>query len=704
MRVDYCSMTSDATLASDPWSWTVDYLVVQICHSQSLFHAAGCRPETFPDAVWLETQLRDQVITGATFLTAFESDALRSELGVQNFGQRVALLSVIKLLRRRSVAYRQHVAMTGVQTMKIADVHTPTIAQPRALSPNHNIRGVTVHKAPKRAEITTVQQTGQAPSQHVTELLITTSDIIAAVDGTGEWDYLVRWQKAEGIAHDENMIVGHAIGDGDTIDEMDTIEENAFIEDDTIEDEEPDELDDFAEEVGNEEDQEMLGYHEDVEVVPGRTKLSRDQIAEIINERIEHYTRTWELNKGIPREDKVEYDFQAMFDKAEAAGERVRLIRAHKNDSKYYGQRLDKLCEGIMKAPGGNAEQIRYQCVNLEITINSMLLADKLVEIYTTYTSESDSEEDEEEEEQRSSNSATTQHARPPQPSVSGVIIDLGSPPESSQEEMEGILVESSPLPEAQYEECHLSSPDRFHTPYSTIVDTVEESTRTPVQQLSSVSPTLHHAGSVTTALPRLHPQLGNEPEKASIASARRWRWPDLVSTQDRKRIVTKALSEMSSVNRETIRSRLTIVGKTDMIREIPACIRMLARNETKMQGVLSRDMPKIVTFTRLFLCWWLCDDYFRVEPSKWRLEELEQCLTEGSPDPSTFYDYLNTIMTTTFNPEALRHPEQPSQAEIIEISDDDGDGSPPPPLPTQRKSQGQQPQSPQRSAFIVLD
>jgi hypothetical protein len=129
-----------------------------------------------------------------------------------------------------------------------------------------------------------------------------------------------------------------------------------------------------------------------------------------------------------------------------------------------------------------------------------------------------------------------------------------------------------------------------------------------------------------------------------------------------------------------------------------------LARNETKMQGVLPRDMPKIVTFTRLFLCWWLCDNYFRVEPSKWRLQELEQCLLGGSPDPSTFYDYLNTTMQTTFSVEALRHPEQPSQAEIIEISDDDDDESPPPPPTTQRKSHAQRPQSPQRSPMIVLD
>jgi hypothetical protein len=139
------------------------------------------------------------------------------------------------------------------------------------------------------------------------------------------------------------------------------------------------------------------------------------------------------------------------------------------------------------------------------------------------------------------------------------------------------------------------------------------------------------------------------------------------------------------------------------LIREISACIQMFAKREIKMQGVLARDVLKIATFTRLFLCWWLCDNYFRVEPSKWGLEELEQYLQEGSEDPSTFCDYLNTIMATTFSSQALQHPEQPSQAEIIEISDDDSEPSLRP-SGTQRKIQLQRPQSLQHHATIVLD
>ena len=79
------------------------------------------------------------------------------------------------------------------------------------------------------------------------------------------------------------------------------------------------------------------------------------------------------------------------------------------------------------------------------------------------------------------------------------------------------------------------------------------------------------------------------------------------------------------------------------------------------------------ITFANLFLSWWLCRDYYK-EPnaSAAELEELKRCIDDGSAEIATFYDYLHTIMRTTFSEQALQHPEQPSQAEIIEISDDD--------------------------------
>lgn len=175
-----------------------------------------------------------------------------------------------------------------------------------------------------------------------------------------------------------------------------------------------------------------------------------------------------------------------------------------------------------------------------------------------------------------------------------------------------------------------------------------------------------------TPRVARSRAPLGDAPEHASIASVSRWSWAQLEETQDRKRVVSRAIYEMSSTDREAVRQRLHKVGRMNMIREIPACVEMLSRGEKRLPGVLPQDLPKILKFTRLFLCWWLCGNYLQKVPSQTDLEELAGCLRERSPDPPAFCDYVDTVLSTTFSLEALDKPTQPSQAEIIEISDDD--------------------------------
>lgn len=60
----------------------------------------------------------------------------------------------------------------------------------------------------------------------------------------------------------------------------------------------------------------------------------------------------------------------------------------------------------------------------------------------------------------------------------------------------------------------------------------------------------------------------------------------------------------MNAEYREVIRERLQKVGRANMIRELPACIAMLSREEKRMPGILPQDLSEIVRFTGLFLCW----------------------------------------------------------------------------------------------------
>jgi hypothetical protein len=107
---------------------------------------------------------------------------------------------------------------------------------------------------------------------------------------------------------------------------------------------------------------------------------------------------------------------------------------------------------------------------------------------------------------------------------------------------------------------------------------------------------------------------------------------------------------------------------------EIPRCVAMLLRDDNKIHGILPRDLEKIKNFTKLFLSWWLADNYLYKDVKKWRLEELAQCLNEKSEDPEIFYNWVHHVLENTFSKEALANPRTPSQAEIITISDSDDD------------------------------
>jgi hypothetical protein len=426
---------------------------------------------------------------------------------------------------------------------------------------------------------------------------------------------------------------------------------------------------------------------------------------------VRHTLISCQPNQGVLKGDEKVYDPDAMWEAAEKANDRPRYIKTYETDIAYYRQRLDRLCDEIVRFPGRSADAVRNQCRNLEVTVNEIELSEWLLSIYQLEPYSEDEEDEEGEEEELPGIGGFPLHhsdqrsvARPTPPSLVQAqqrstahyaqplhapadqrlmahltqplteVIDLGSPPESSQE-MDGVLVDSFPPPELL-----VGVEESVRSTDSLIADTIEQMVEMPVQ-----------------VAVRPQAQYSDQPENASISSARRWRWQDLVAAQDRKRITTKALVEMRDEDRETLRGRLRAVGTTDMIQEIPACIKMLIEKKPKIPGVLHRDMPKILTFTRLYLSWWLCDNYFRIEPSQWDLEELARCYQEGSPDPVTFCEYLGKIMTTTFSPLALQNPDQPSQAEIIEISDDD-DEPPPRSTATKRKSKVQHPDT------ILLD
>ncbi|OAK94877.1 hypothetical protein IQ06DRAFT_298344 [Phaeosphaeriaceae sp. SRC1lsM3a] len=597
----------------------------------------------------------------------------------------------------------QQAATSGIEALNIRNEPGETVSYMRASQDDATFQDASSRKRQKVTHLTT---TPLFADPQLSQTLQTASSTLAGFHaepvGTGEFDYLLHWQHSDhDVVEDDDLIIAD--------DEED---------EEVSEEQEEDDADG-----GHQEDIDMLS------VASGKSKLTKDQIVDIINESISYYTSAWKPNKDVLKGDEINDDPEEMWLSAERAGHRHEFVERYKVDVAYYTQRLNRLCDEILRAPGSSAKDVKKQCCNLEMTVDYLELSQWLLSIYVLETSDVEAED---------SHLSDSQGGRPePQTPHRNManIIDLGSPPDSSDDQVDGVLVESSPQPELPTSR-RLYTPDSVIgeslaadsvvpesttadsvIPDSVIVGTIEAPAAPQIgagalsdvgarnaSQSQTVQKTLGRIRASAPAPPVRKPQAryGDEPEQASIVSARRWKWEDLRNTEDRKRIATKAVLEMKSIDRETIRQRLETVSKVDIIREVPACVEMLAKNEIRMHGVLPRDLPKIVIFTRLFLCWWLCDNYFRAEPSNWDLDELQKCLQEKSPDPSAFYDYLHKIMSTTFSTEALRHPERPSQVEIIEISDDEEPPSQPSQL--QRKSQIARARPSQSSTMIVLD
>ncbi|XP_014552238.1 hypothetical protein COCVIDRAFT_41556 [Bipolaris victoriae FI3] len=624
---------------NDPWLWSVDELVASLCHSPTLFINAGHSVDNIPDSSTLETGLRAQNMTGKTLLTSFAMHevVITNKLNISRISQRFALHAVIELLRRDSRGYHiQHATNTSEVPLNNNAPNTSPIAQiirsPQVAS---NQRGTEPKRS--RAEI--------IPAGPVRQTLQTQ---MQTHDTSNEFDHLLRWQNTA----EDDEVIDFAVA-------------NIQQDDESIGTDEDEEIDDPQE-------------PDEVEVPSGRNKLPPEQIVNIINECIDAYSKSWKPNAGVPRGEEVDYDVHAMWDEAEASGQRKNLVQKYEEDHAYFSNRLNKLCDEIVNAAGSNPNEVRTQCRNLETTIQAMELAGWLREIYELEPVDSDDEL------AASADDISMASLPRPQAIAATEIINLDTSPEPS-EIGEAVSTVEKPLQDVADNTGNLLSHQRRTlTPDFILRDIAGNSSsrhrQSPSPELAitqSIEPIvnkyhrpLHPNGPRHTPILRRY---GDDPENASINSVRRWKWKDLTEHLDRKRIVSKTIFEMDGSGRESVRIRVQLIDKTCLLREIAACIDMLWRGESKLQGVLPRDMAKITRFTNIFLSWWFCRNYFDgPNASTAELEELKSCLSDGSAGASTFYDYLCKIMETTFSEQALQHPDQPSQAEIIEISDDD--------------------------------
>lgn len=315
---------------SDPWFWSVDEVVAQLCHSSALYVAAAQSATDIPDCLTLEKELRMRNISGKVLLTKFDAPTLvdGNELRISQPSQRLALVAVTAVLRRRSHAYKQFLASEeSVESLRVPRKTTTSLNGVAVASPTI--------QSQRQAESNSRGPLHQTPQmQHMQRMLGEPDDFA----------HLLRWQDT---AEDDEII---------DFDADDSLGDDAHAN--SAEDHSSDDLDamlDFAE-------------HD----LPRSSRLSEKEIYDIIDERINFYMESWTPNAGVVSGDEVNYDVNAMWDEAEASGQRLNLAQKYKAEYAYFKRRLDAMREEIKKFPGSNAVRKPRIDIRLESDSNHL--------------------------------------------------------------------------------------------------------------------------------------------------------------------------------------------------------------------------------------------------------------------------------------------------------------------------------------------
>lgn len=717
--------------AKDTWDWTTDELVARLCYSGELFSQAGYQNFIYPQADILAAQLVDRRVTGKLFLAHINDDTLREEFGIQMVGLRQVLLDVIRALRSRSIGYKQPlnpIHKYGVQDPDFAERDHPHSGRSNDALRAHasrqqnreKSRAVQVITVPLPATKSNAQPTLADPTLlHDRERGFLGRGSTETVNEEVDYGWLKHWEMNETAREYEN-------------DQSEQL--SLEYEHDEEEDEEVPEEEDMEEEEPG--DADAMEQEAPSGAQGKRRYLEKYQVIEIINEFIEEYTEKWHPGKHADEEFDQAWDPHELWHefRAQDDTEKARILEETNMRIEDFGARVDNLCNGIIESEWASRRSVRRQCANIERTIDLLeqekwelsvyeleneppkldlgltnkLVAKSIVNQSVAGVYGQSNFDDVIIIDEDDSNVAYTQARSKAIPSTQAPvtlesnIIDLGSDSETSEtNEQDRMQVDEESQPserEDQDSSEHVSPSNGPSQPM--IIDTIENSPRlsfreqshtlslqdtSPIQQAPSTpiiplpSTQTRQPPPMTLPSPKplssVHPS--DRPEDASITTILKWNWPDLTTKKDRKRIILKILSEMVPADLENVRARVYIVRKPNLLLEIPACVDMLVRRDGRIPGYLPRDIEKIVAFTKLWLSWWLADDYFnsRKDVDKERLEECSRCLNVGSRDPGIFLDWLGYVLRSTFSDEALQSPGKPSQAEIIVISDDEDGG-----------------------------
>ncbi|KAF2463726.1 uncharacterized protein BDR25DRAFT_347059 [Lindgomyces ingoldianus] len=677
--------------STDPWLWSVDDVVNQVCHSQRLFEAAGWGPPNCPDPKVFEDELRGNEISGAAFLTGIDDDFLKRELNIHALGRRRALLAVVAHLRNLSPKYALQAVLTGDG---ITQTHIP-IREQHNSQPHFNSH-----------EIMVVDGSGRKRRKiepfHLASFTPPTEPIPAAKSSSEHED-------------DDQDSFNNDVEESDRSGEEDESLEDSEAETDYSWSEDLD-VYDFNDADSEEE------ASEDTHAEEGQ--LSRAQVNAIMDERIAYYQQEWELRE-LPEERRQAF---GRWNRPGSPGYRSFYARLTKREIEKFRIRLRTVRRDMRMLSWNDEDALRQLCSSFENTVYQMEKEKFNLQIFLRDSPPP----------KQNIPRAPKPSRRQPQPideegeevtddedsDIEENFMDLHDFIVSDEEdgslkqapnfcpasELDSVVGDdSSPVPP---EPCEDEGRKRLSTAGDRVeVDSPEEIGQMPFHtvetfiDLGDSSDTQSNCLSMPDSTsqkfaPDILPAttlLTSNPALASAEEIAQWAWGEVLEDDHaNERTLLKLLYEMGEAGRTMLRNRISQISRDSLMREIKRCVTMFAEGENKMEGILRDDLTKIIKLTKLFLSFYLRGNYSEQDVADDDMRELQEVLKDGLDfDLGCFFDlteqFLGTIFQQTPNSASSQAQSRAiplAHTEIITISSDDADERPNPKKRKKKPSQ----------------
>lgn len=311
----------------DPFSWSVDQVIDQICFTTSSLRASLTIKSNL-NLSKLQTSLRDNDIDGESLLS-LEDTNVKDDLGISSFGQRREIRKIIQYLRQVSKLYNSSLEASHRDVSKrlLSERESSSEPQPEPQSKKRRIQPLNISTEP-----------------------VTKPDSFDPNDLSDDWkNFLSRHQEGS----DEEIL--RPYNESDAEKELDSEEDRSLME-----------------EMESEDDQ----------APPSAPRLATNEIDQVVDEALREYRMTWNNGK---RSKKYKQALRRWLQAAKA-GTRKPQQYALQRDLHQMRARLSKFRKAITDVTNDyhKIEEVKRNCANLQATVEDCAEKEYYLEVLSS--------------------------------------------------------------------------------------------------------------------------------------------------------------------------------------------------------------------------------------------------------------------------------------------------------------------------------